>query len=61
LDNEDKVVEGLGFLVDLAQAEARMFRNFLGELLEYLTSLMKNADAEPGIYITALFGLSRTL
>ncbi|KAJ3408814.1 hypothetical protein HDV05_004749, partial [Chytridiales sp. JEL 0842] len=54
LDNEEKVVEGLSFLVDLAQAEARMFRNFLPDLLEYLTSLMNNENAEPSTRHTAL-------
>ncbi|KAJ3417052.1 hypothetical protein HDV05_007534, partial [Chytridiales sp. JEL 0842] len=46
LNNEETVVEGIGFMVDLAEAKTRIFRNFLLDFLDHLTSLMNNKNTK---------------
>ncbi|KAJ3138200.1 hypothetical protein HK101_003763, partial [Irineochytrium annulatum] len=42
--NEEKLVEGLSSLVELAEQDSRMFRQLLPQMIEFLTNVMRNGN-----------------
>ncbi|KAJ3252760.1 hypothetical protein HDU77_004937 [Chytriomyces hyalinus] len=53
LSDEKNIVEGFSFLIELAEADPRLFRVHLPTLIEFVSNVMQNADLDPQTRQTA--------